>query len=115
MYTAHIISFPLLMIFLARHLRLEHNYVPYIIALNWAGVIQFLISGLSVVLLYGGLLTTWIFAFASLILMILFLLYEWYVARVALEASGIVAAGLVVVKTLLTLVLQEGFGRLFGV
>jgi len=112
-YTAHLASFPILMIFLARHLQLAHNYVPYIIVQNWAGVVEFLIYSVIVVLIYAGLFSSTTFAFAGLILMILFVMYEWYVTTQVLEASSFVAAGLVVVKTLLTLVLQEGLGRFF--
>lgn len=105
------VSYPALMVFLARTLGLGTNYIRYIIVHNWA---TFLVIGLvapPIILLGFGVIGP-VAAFAfSIGATFITLWYRWFLASTVLQAPPVTAAGLVVVELLLGLVISAGAVR----
>lgn len=92
-------AFPLVAIGITALLNLSQNYVPMIIAANWAAVVQ-------VAVFLGALLLTFVLpgVLAGLLLTaatIAILFYQWFVLRTALDTTGGIALALVLVDLLL--------------
>ena len=106
------IAFPVAMIGLAILLRLTPNYVRFIVALNWAAVLQsVLFVPVNIIAALGGLDSD-LGALLYLATLGAVLFYEWFVTRSALETSAPIAAGLVAVDVLLEVMIDVGFDRL---
>ncbi len=97
-YVYQWVVFPLVMIYLAEFMGRSRQYVTFIVARNWSQVIQIAIflpaaflfvisgsqeSGWGGAVLIAAYLITWI--------------YEWFIARTALDISGAAAAVIVVI------------------
>jgi hypothetical protein len=100
------VGFPLAMLPLARALDREGRYLGFMVAYNWSQILQsaaFLfvlgIAASGVPLALGEALLT----VAALVL----LLYEWYIARVALEVSRLAAAAVVVLDLLVSMLVTR--------
>jgi hypothetical protein len=105
-YVGGWIAFPVVAIFITRHLGLTSRYVPLVVASNWSGVVQVMVflSALLLASLLGG-------PAASLILLIAtvaVLFYQWFVIRTALETNGGTAAMLVAIDVMLSSVVSRG-------
>jgi hypothetical protein len=98
------IDFPLIAIVLTRYLGLGGRYVPFIIALNWASVLQGLLQIALVIVKATGILGEFadLLWFAGFIVV---LVYQWYVTRVSLGAPAGMAAALVVIDQILNVAL----------
>ena len=91
-------AFPVAMIFIARLLDLRHAYVGFIVALNWARVLQaILLVAVSGAAALAGAPSD----FLTLTAIAAVLAYQWVVTRAALATSGAVAAALVIIDALL--------------
>ncbi len=91
-------AFPVAMIFISRLLDLRHAYVGFIVALNWARVLQaVLLVAVSGAAAVAGAPSD----FLTLTAIAAVLAYQWVVTRTALATSGAVAAALVVIDALL--------------
>ena len=103
-------AFALAMIPFTRIAGVTQNYAALVIAWNWARIIAMLIR-LPVMLMvaFGGLGST-LLAVALLLTFGLILAYQWYVAKVSLNASGLAAAAVV----LADIVIGLGIGALIG-
>lgn len=108
------LAYPLLMILVARSLDLSGRYVPYIVAYNWANVIVIVPVALPQMLFAAGVLPLGAATLLTLVVFGAVLHYRWYLARVALGASGMTALGLVALDVLLSLVLTEAVNRAIG-
>lgn len=91
-------AFPVAMIFIARFLDLRGAYVGFIVALNWARVLQAVlllaVSGAAAVAGAPSDFLT-VTAFGAV------LAYQWVVTRTALATTGLTAAALVIIDALL--------------
>ncbi len=97
---------PLLAFYVAQALGRAERYMVYIVAYNWARLVQlFLIAAAS--LLGPGILGD---AGSFLVMITLFLgvFYEWSVARLALSLSGMQAAGVVLIDMIGALAVYWG-------
>ena len=97
-------AFPLAALFLTQLLGLSRNYVPLIVALNWAEVLQVavLLAATVVGVVIPGVLD-------GLILLIItggILAYQWFVTRTALQTTG----GIALLMVLVDLVLDAAIG-----
>ena len=99
------VAFPLVMVPLAKLLGLSATYVAFIIAHNWSATIQVAVlvpAGLAVrsglVGEGGGMLLMFV--------TVALLFYAWFIAKTALRTSGLTAAGLVAVETLLAIMIS---------
>ncbi|HTV88718.1 MAG TPA: hypothetical protein VME41_06855 [Stellaceae bacterium] len=94
-------AFPLVILSLARALRREDRFLSFMVAYNWSQVPQtalFAVIGLDGL---TGLLSLSSLPGAELAAAIATLVYEWYIARVALSVGAAAAALIVVVDLLL--------------
>ncbi len=99
-------AFPLAMIVLARLLALSAFYVPFIIAYNWSAVIQIAVFLLAALIKASGLLPEPVAGVLMMVATMAILFYQWFVARVALQTTGLIAAGLVVFDVLLGILIE---------
>lgn len=109
------IAFPILFAIVCKPLGLERRFVPFIIAHNWAGVIGAIPMAVPAILLGAGMMNEAVAAILVLIALAIVLRYYYIVARVALLVPVGTAVGLVAADFLLSLVIGEFFGRIFGV
>lgn len=101
-------AFPLVILSLCRWLEREEQSLDFIIAYNWAQVLQVVL--MVGVLLVERLLALPLPAAASLELasFAAVLAYEWFIARTALQAGGVAATAVV----LIDVALANGMARL---
>lgn len=105
-------TFPIVMVGLARMLNLTANYVPFIVASNWASVLQVLLFvPVNTLAAFGGLESGG-GALLYLFTMLIVLVYQWFVARTALQTTKAIAGGLVAVDLVLGLFVAGVFDRL---
>lgn len=108
-YVYQWLVFPFLMLYGADFVGRSRQYVAFIVANNWAQVIQVAIilpifavfsaagpepSGTAAALLFAAHLVTWV--------------YSWYVARAVLEVSGGIAAVVVIAELALSIAIASG-------
>ncbi|MSP67208.1 MAG: hypothetical protein EXQ96_03725 [Alphaproteobacteria bacterium] len=105
--------FPLVMIPVSQALGLKRNYVPFIIAFNWAAVVQIAAFLPIALLMFAGLLPGTVAGLVTMIAFGAILYFQWFVARVALAANPIAAAAVVALDVALALIVQ-GFAARLG-
>ena len=101
-------AFPLLILPLARLLGREDRFLAFMVVYNWSQIPQtvlFVLVGLDGA---TGLLAPSVAGFAQLVAAVAVLIYEWYIARVALLVTGAQATVVVMVD----LVLGTALGRI---
>jgi hypothetical protein len=106
-YVISWVAFPLLILPLSRFLGREDRFLAFMVVYNWSQIPQsvlFVLVGLDGA---TGLLTGAALQFAQLAEAIAVLVYEWYIARVALAVTGAQATVVVMVD----LVLGSALGR----
>jgi len=106
-YVFQWLSFPLLMIYIADGISRPERYLGFIVARNWAQVIQIVIllpavaifaasepgtANFGSVLLVAAHLITWV--------------YAWFIARTMLEVSAITAALVVIAELILSVLIS---------
>jgi hypothetical protein len=111
-YVAGWIAFPIAMIFLASLLKLSSNYVPFIVASNWAAVLQTVIFVPANIVATRTSMEGDFAPFLFLVTLTVVLIYQWNVARTSLATTGLIASGLVAVDVLLGVMIDLGFARL---
>ena len=99
-YAAGCVAFPIVAVLLTRLMGLGGRYVPLIVAGNWSSLPQigFLLAALLVSLAVPSV-RPMVFLAATLAAVT----YQWFVARTALQTTGLTAFGLVVVDVLLSI------------
>lgn len=105
-YTVNWFAFPVAMLSLVQVLDKQRYYIRHIVAYNWAGVLQNAIYLPLGILLQQNILPIQPGALLSLMVLAWTLIYSGFVTQVALEVPVHVAAGLVVVDLLLSLVVN---------
>jgi len=106
-------AFPLLILPLARWLDREDRFLPFMVAYNWSQIpatVLFVLIGLDGA---TGLLPPSAAHFAGLLAAIAVLVYEWFIARVALAVTGAQACLVVIIDLLLGTVLGRVADRLY--
>lgn len=103
-------AFPVAALVITYALGLTGNYVPLIVASNWAAVIQMALFLVALAFTFvvpgplGGLLLT--------VVMVSILAYQWFVTRTALQTTGGIALALVLVDLLLNAAISASADRL---
>lgn len=105
-YVSSWILFPVVVALLARILQLGPNYIPYIIAFNWAGALVPQPLLLLWLLHRAGAMDENAYGTVSLILFVVFLWYGWAVARIGLGAGVLTACGFVILSNLLDMLIR---------
>jgi hypothetical protein len=107
------VAFPLLILPLARRLDRENRFLPFMVAYNWSQIPQavlFVLIGLDGV---TGLLPPSVVQVAGLLSVIAVLVYQWFIARVALAVTGAQAALVVILDLLLETTLGRVAAQLY--
>ncbi len=94
-------AFPLLILPLSRWLDRENRFLPFMVAYNWSQIPQavlFVLIGLDSA---SGLLPPSTVQVAGMLAIIAVLVYQWFIARVALAVSGAQATLVVIIDLLL--------------
>ena len=95
-------AFPLLILPVSRQLGRGDRFLPFMVAYNWSQIPQtavFVLVGLDGA---AGLLPPSGARFAGLLAAIAALIYEWYIARIALAVTGTQATLVVIIDLLLS-------------
>jgi hypothetical protein len=100
-YVVAWVAFPLLMLHIAHWLGRDHRFLAFMVAYNWSQVPQTVLLTIIGLDAATGLFPPNVVRFAEAIALIAVLVYEWYIARVALAVSGPQAALVVVVDVVL--------------
>jgi len=107
------VAFPLIMLSVLRWIGREHRFFDFMVAYNWCQLPQsvlFVLIGLDQ---ESGFLGDPISQIVEVAAGIAVLIYEWYIARVALETNGGVATLVVVIDLVLGLVVSRAAGSLY--
>jgi hypothetical protein len=107
------VAFPLIMLTVAQWLGRVHRYFDFMVAYNWSQVPQsalFVLVGLET---ESGLLGGPPAEAIEIAAAVAVLLYEWFIARVALETTAAAAAFVVFVDLLLGVVVSHVAGALY--
>ena len=105
---------PLAVFMLCRLMGLANNFIPYVIAYNWANVLHINFLLLMAILTHGNVLPDGLAIIIGLASTIAVLLYLWWIARVALGAPVGVAIGIVVLDIILGMSLSQAASSLFA-
>lgn len=108
------LAFPILMIALARPFGLTRTYVPFIVARNWGSLLGSVPQVFGALLYACGVVGMAGVADATFVSIGLGLFLAWRTARIAGEAPAGLAAGLVALELVLTLVVAEAAHSLIG-
>jgi hypothetical protein len=100
-YVISWVAFPLLMLPLTRWLGQEHRFFGFMVAYNWSQIPQTVLVTLIGLDTATGLLPASSAHVAELGATVAVLVYEWYIARVALQVTGAQATLVVVVDLML--------------
>ena len=87
--------FPLIIFYLVQTLERDREFIGFIVAYNWASVIQNSVYLPFAILFEIGLVGGSGAEFVNLILLCLVLTYTWFVTKTALNINGFVATGIV--------------------
>ena len=90
------VLFPLVVFYLVETLAKQERYVGFIIAYNWAAVLQNGFYLPFAILFQLGLIPGEAAGLLNLLLLGLVLAYTWFVAKSALDISGAVAGGIII-------------------
>lgn len=100
------VAFPVIMVSLARTLGRDAFFIRYIVAYNWGAVLQ---NGLYLpiaILATGGLLSEPSANALGLLALSMIIIYAWFITRTALEIAGGIAAGIVGLDFLLSILIN---------
>lgn len=108
------IAYPIIMVLVSRGLGFSHRYVPYIIAFNWSSVIAVMVMTVPPAAYYLGAINAGTVGGLNLLLLLPVLYYRWFIARTALETSGPIAAGLVLLELTVSVAIAKYTAELFA-
>ncbi|OHC74681.1 MAG: hypothetical protein A3G18_06850 [Rhodospirillales bacterium RIFCSPLOWO2_12_FULL_58_28] len=112
-YVLSWVTFPVVMISLAKFLEREKNYLAYIVAYNWASVLQNALYLPLAMLMVNELLPAGMASALSLIVFLMIIFYTWFVARTALNVSGGIASGIVVLDLVISVFINATAESMF--
>lgn len=104
------LAFPVIMASLARTIDREAFFIRYIVAYNWGAVLQNSLYLPIAILATSGLLAGSSANVLGLLALCLIIIYVWFITRTALEVAGGMAAGIVGMDFLLS-ILINGFAE----
>ena len=107
------VAFPLLMLNVTRVIGRAHRYFDFMVPYNWCQVPQSVLLVLVGIESETGILGARAGETIDLIAAFATLVYEWYIARVALETTGSTAAFVVLVDLVLGVALSRVSGSLY--
>jgi len=112
-YVVAWVAFPLLMLNVVRWIGREHRFFEFMVPYNWCQVPQsalFVLVGLESA---SGILSIQASQAIDIVAALATLVYEWFIARVALDTTGLVAVFVVMVDLVLGVLISHVTGRLY--
>lgn len=105
-YVISWVAYPLAMVYVADLLQRGRHYYRYMVAYNWFRLVE--AAAIYPLMLLGSvdLVSIDALAFFSLMALSAMLLYDWFIAKTALEIDGASAAGVVMISFLLGLLIR---------
>jgi hypothetical protein len=100
-------AYPLAAFYVVQALDRPQRYCGYIVAYNWANVLQVAVYLPVMALSASQLLPEDIAGYVAVATTLLVLYYQWFIARVALDIGGMPAATLVVLDLALALIINS--------
>jgi hypothetical protein len=104
-YAISWMAFPLAAHFLVTALDRERDYIGFIVAYNWASVLQIGVLLPVAVIGAGEALPAEVGAIVSVAASLALLAYSWFIAKTALRVTGLIAAGIVAMDVLISILL----------
>ena len=101
------VAFPLFMASLVREIGAEKNYIRFIVAYNWSAVLQNAVFLPIEILALGGGLSAAASSTLGLFALAWIIAYIWFVTRTALGVTGGMAAGIVGVDFLISVLINS--------
>ena len=112
-YVVAWVAFPLLMLTVTRWIGRAHRFFDFMVPYNWCQVPQSALFVAVGLVSAGGMLGTRASAAIEISAAIATLIYEWFVARVALDTTGAVAVFVVLVDLVLGVFISRITGGLY--
>jgi hypothetical protein len=112
-YVVAWVAFPLLMLNVVRWIGRAHRFFNFMVPYNWCQVPQSALFVLVGLVSAGGVLSTQASEAMDLTAAIATLLYEWFIARVALDTTGLVAILVVLLDLVLGVLISRVTGWLY--
>jgi hypothetical protein len=112
-YVVAWVAFPLLMLTVTRWIGRAHRFFDFMVPYNWCQVPQSALFVLVGLMSAGGMLRAEAAQAIDIIAAIATLVYEWFIARVALDTTAVVAVLVVVVDLFLGVVISWVTGWLY--
>jgi hypothetical protein len=106
-YAISWVAFPLLVLSLTRWLGRENRFIPFIVVYNWSQILQTALFVIAAAGAASGLFPGDVGNAVDFIAAVAVLVYEWYIARVALQVSASQAVPVVVLDIALGIVLSR--------
>lgn len=100
-------AFPLIILPFCRWLERDEQSLPFITAYNWSQILQIAVSLAVAGLIAANILPPIVAVVLELVATAALLVYEWFIARTALDAGGVAAT----VVVLFDVVLAAGMGQ----
>jgi hypothetical protein len=107
------VAFPLLMLNVVRWIGRAHRFFDFMVPYNWCQVPQSALFVLVGLVSAGGVLGNQASEAMDIAAAIATLVYEWFIARVALDTTGLVAVFVVLVDLVLGVLISHVTGRLY--
>lgn len=101
-YVVSWVAFPVIMASLAKFIEREEKYPGFIVAYNWASVLQNALYISVSVLAASGAISGEIANVLGIGVLIVVLIYSWFVATTALDLGAVTAAGVVILDLVLS-------------
>jgi hypothetical protein len=101
------LAFPLVMFYVTKQIGRGERYIGFIVALNWAAVIQMLVTLPVVVLAMLEALPNAALLIASLVVFFAILFYQGFITRVSLGLGNAAAGAIVISAVLLQRLIEE--------
>ncbi len=112
-YVISWVAFPLLMLSVLRWIGREHRFFDFMVPYNWCQLPQSVLFVLVGLQSETGVLSDPISQTIEIAAAVAVLVYEWYIARVALETSGAAATLVVLVDLVLGVLITRAAASLY--
>ncbi len=108
------LALPLLLALLAAPIGISNRYVSFIVVRNWTSLLASVPYLLTYILFLLDVISPGIVVLLSLTCLFVVIWYRYQVARIALQTTVSLTIGVVVLDVLLTLVISQVVGLLWG-
>ena len=113
-HVAGFIALPVAMIWVARWLRLEKAYVPFVIVTNWISVIGMLVLSVPAMLMLLGWAPPGLASLFSLAFAVIIVRLQWFATKETLKLASLPALGIVVLGIVLNSFIGTAMRGLLG-